>query len=351
MVEWHRASPENRKALTVQRQIDKPNNDVDMGMENDVQRGDQVYEDGVRVDPDGAIEEDANEQPTGILASDDRGTLPHSAVVTGAISAEEHVQEVLRELERPPDAEEDSEIKEEHAGVDLSGFREIIEPDADGDGDQDADGDDNGDDGDEFRQEANLLSMINDESVRPEDASVIGMDVDPVTSQAKARNQRLKALRAPLLDKVNLSSTVIDLKHLSLVDPVFDNQEKGSTGLLTYDPVKLPDLFPDLVTFGPFMSRDDSKGKPDKRVDETTNLGKVTYTSRLMDIKPVLLSTLQPGEKRRHGEWVDLGEFYPAEDSNTELKPTEFYMPSPPGQLPLKRRDVCGRPDRLTSFL
>ncbi|KAG8879824.1 chromatin modification- protein VID21 [Tulasnella sp. 331] len=339
VVEWHRASPEDKIALTVQRQIGKPDHDVDMGVENDVRRDDHVFEEAMHVEPDKALDERVDEQPAIATASEKRGVPPDSVAVAGAISAEEHVQEVLRELERPAEAEDDSQIKEEQAGVDLSGFRETDEPDADGDGDQDADGDDNGDDGDDFRHEANLLSMINDESVRPKGALAVGMDVDPqATSQAKARNQRLKALRRPLLDKINSSSTVIDLTNLSLAEPISNNLEHPSAGLLTYDPVKLPDLFPDLATFGPFMSRDDSKGKPDKRVDETTSLGKVTYASRLMDIKPVLLSTIQPGEKRRHGEWVDLGEFYPAEDSNTELRPTEFHMPPPPALFMSQRR-------------
>ncbi|KAG8980755.1 chromatin modification- protein VID21 [Tulasnella sp. JGI-2019a] len=342
VVEWHRASPEEKAVLTIRRRID--NSDQDLTVLNDVRQDDQVFEDALRVEPDEVPEDDVEEQPTAVpIVTEDVDMEPDAVDGTGAVAAEEQVQEVLRELERPPkvETEEDSRIKEEQAGVDLSGFRETADPDADGDGDQDADGDDNADadDADEFRQEANLLSMINDDGVRPEGASAFGMDIDPQsTSQAKARSQRSKALRAPLLDSLSLSSTMIDLSKMHLASSTPGEEAQEAPGLVTYDPVKLPDLFPDFATFGPFMSRDDAKGKLDKRVDETTSLGKVTYVSRLMDVKPVLLSTLQPGKKWKRGEWDDLGEYYPADDSNTELKPAEFYMPSPPALFMSQRR-------------
>lgn len=379
--DWHRASPEEKLAMMVRRprggyEDDARMHEADEGGSEDP-RGDargigiaaEPREEPDHLPPEAAAQpideaSDANKalpRPQTDLADEFMGD-PSVEDGAGAPSAADQVQDVLTELERPPEEEGASEIKEEQAGVDLSSYRAHTTTDMDADGEGDQDGDQDGDenengggdaDADDFKQEANILRMINSAGASgmggtggmDVDADVdVDMDVDnpQPTSQTKVRNQRLKALRAPLLDQIDLTDTVINLTNLRLATG--DGEESSSMGaLLSYDSVRLPDLFPELATFGPFVTRgDSSRGssgttttKPDKRTDETTSMGKITYTSRLMDVKPVLISTLQPGKKRKVGEWDDLGEYYPADDSNAELKPTEYYMPSPPRECPL----------------
>lgn len=323
VADWHLASPEEKVRLTVCRLTWKTEKDME---DVDMEKGGDAVVPEARTEPDDeeepVNEEESTIQPTEV--QEPSADVVEAALGTGGIPAEEHVQEVLLELERPKEEEEDVVIKEEQSGVDLSAFRETGNGD-DGEGDQDdADGDGEGDgDGEAFREEANLMGLINDEATRPGSS---GMDVE--IQQKKAQAQRLRAIRIPLLEKIDAATTTVDLANLSLNEGTETYGEDG--GFLSHGVVQLPDLFPDLLTFGPFAPRNESRGKPDKRIDETTSLGRVTYVSRLMDAKPVLLSTLQPAKKHRRGGWEDVAEFYPGDDSNPELKPTEFFMPSPP---------------------
>ncbi len=96
-----------------------------------------------------------------------------------------------------------------------------------------------------------------------------------------------------------------------------------SSDLIESDP-SLEDLFPDLPVYAPPLPHD---VKSDKRMDESTQwAGRLVHTSRLMDIRPVLVSTLQPS-KNRHpsGKWdhIDDGTMY------DELTEYEEWMQAP----------------------
>lgn len=64
-------------------------------------------------------------------------------------------------------------------------------------------------------------------------------------------------------------------------------------------------LFPELPKFEPPAAPD--RGKLDKRWDDGSlnQLPRLTQISRMLDAKPVLVSTLEPAKNRAHGRWKD----------------------------------------------
>lgn len=74
----------------------------------------------------------------------------------------------------------------------------------------------------------------------------------------------------------------------------------------------LEELFPDLTAYAPPVPPTDDR--VEQRIDQSTSwASRLTHTSRLMDVRPVLVSTLQPS-KNRHpsGRWdhIDDGTMY-----------------------------------------
>ncbi len=105
------------------------------------------------------------------------------------------------------------------------------------------------------------------------------------------------AARKPILN-LSLTSGLVDLgevPHLtgSIPTPVEPELET---------PPSLIDLFPDLAVYsGPIPSVEE---KIHKRLDEGHTSGhRVAHTSRLMDIRPVLVSSLQPARNTLDGTW------------------------------------------------
>lgn len=76
----------------------------------------------------------------------------------------------------------------------------------------------------------------------------------------------------------------------------------------------LQELFGDITAYVPPTPLSPSlhaQGKIDRRIDDATaSGGKLAHTSRLMDIRPVLVSTLNPGRKRKGERWDDLSDLW-----------------------------------------
>lgn len=98
-----------------------------------------------------------------------------------------------------------------------------------------------------------------------------------------------------------------------------------TSNLPTYTPhspelssLVLSDLFGDIALYTmptPLTESQILAGRVDRRIDDaTTSGGKLAHTSRLLDVKPVLVSTLQPS-KRRRDEWEDLSDLWGVEET------------------------------------
>lgn len=315
VADWHRASPDERREMTIMWR--KPEFTKDAEME-DRPNGDEPLEIEAREEPDVVPEEETDaappEEPPNVPEDDIPAEVVEGAgAESGAMAAADAIQEL----------ETRREIKEEAVAVDLSAFRgaqSAEAEDADGEADQDGDGEEGDED---FKQ--SMLGLI--EEQEPNDP-VAGPSTAARTD-AKAQADQVLALRRSLLTQINPTDTVIELSELTA------NLALEQSATLKSAPIKLPDFFPELAPYGPFMSMNDSKGgKVDKRVEETSSAGKLTYASRMFDVRPVLVSTLQPAKKHKFGEWDDLAEYYPADDTNQEMKPNEFYLPPPARESP-----------------
>lgn len=118
------------------------------------------------------------------------------------------------------------------------------------------------------------------------------------------------AVRKPLLD-IDPSAVVVDIKSLI-------SQQAAAKNVAVPEDVILADLFPDLSVYtGPVMN----ENKVEKRSDESA--GRLTHTTRLMDIRPVIVSSIQPSLTRRpDGKWqhIDQGFLHEPEDDLEEFR-------------------------------
>ena len=85
----------------------------------------------------------------------------------------------------------------------------------------------------------------------------------------------------------------------------------------------LQELFGDIAPYVPPTPLSPSlhaQGKIDRRIDDATaSGGKLAHTSRLMDIRPVLVSTLNPGRKRKGERWDDLSDLWGGSEDLRDL--------------------------------
>ncbi|KAG8949042.1 chromatin modification- protein VID21 [Tulasnella sp. 424] len=341
---WHRASPEERRAMCVQwrppviEDVPEAEDTARTAQQEplDLEARDDEPEDTTSGQREAPLEDaemssvpmDEQDEP-----KDDSGELG-----AGADPETSNAAETLKQLDAQPAPSEEPHIKEEAMAVDFSAFRAGGSEDAEGEGEQDGDGEDGDGEAEDIKD--SIMGMIQDPFDTAPDNEAANGDKPSGSSGgsgnkagATIKVQHAQSLRAPLLQDLGTTDTILDLAkltdNLSLDPPAPSSNDSGPSGLREQPAIKLPDLFPELTAYGPFVSAAELKGKLDKRIDETNN-GKLTYVSRLFDIKPILISTLQPAKKRKLEGWDDLAEFYPADDTVQELRPAEFYLPPPP---------------------
>ncbi|KAG8903420.1 chromatin modification- protein VID21 [Tulasnella sp. 403] len=327
VLDWHNADAEERANMCVKWRPPEVEQDEGMEMHKNPQEPLQpeprMESDLLPDQPDQTNAED-NFNTVVQLAADDEDT-GDSMVGAGIDPSSVNAAETLNEMQAP---EDEMVIKEEAPGVDLSAFRTAESADADdadGDADQDGEVEDAAEgEADDFKPESLLQDP--DDHTRPTGKPTQQPNTQ-VPSSEQTRSHHLKSVRTSFLENVSANETIIDLTKLTESLSLIPSEQPN--GLREHEPIKLPDLFPELATYGPFVSAADLRGRPDKRIEETTSLGKISYASRFLDVKPVLVSTLQPAKKRKFGEWDDLVEFFPADDTNQEIRPTEYYLPAP----------------------
>lgn len=121
----------------------------------------------------------------------------------------------------------------------------------------------------------------------------------------------LHSVRAPVFS-MDIGATVVSPSSLvASVDPDSVGQMLGIdpqevSALLESEEMTASKLFPELPLYDS-PSLPDPTGKSDRRWDEgSLNLPpRLTHVSRLLDAKPILVSTLAPSKNRARGRWIE----------------------------------------------
>lgn len=130
----------------------------------------------------------------------------------------------------------------------------------------------------------------------------------PITEEAfKAISSTVRTT----LQDANLSSLTLDMST------IFDPATFGDH-TTDYSLALLSDLFGEVTPYALPVPLDENAimaGKLDRRIDDaTTSSGKLAHTSRLLDVRPVLISTLEPAIKRKGDGWADMNDLWGSED-------------------------------------
>ncbi|MCO5588322.1 hypothetical protein L7F22_042277 [Adiantum nelumboides] len=122
------------------------------------------------------------------------------------------------------------------------------------------------------------------------------------------------SIRAPIFSLGVIATTVSPVALLEHTDSNalaemlgISSHELGDR--ITLDQLNLSALFPELPLFDAPAAPQSGKG--DRRWDDGSlnQAPRLTHVSRLMDSKPVLVSTLQPARNRSHEKWKEDGEW------------------------------------------
>jgi hypothetical protein len=124
-------------------------------------------------------------------------------------------------------------------------------------------------------------------------------------------------IRKPILD-VDRTTLGVDIKTIL--------ESSNDDDVDIPDNVGLDDIFPDLAVFGPLTVP--AAGKVEKRLDESS--GRLAHVSRLFDIRPIMLTSLNPSRNRApDGRWMDAnGPLYDLEDDLNEPSRDEMQNSS-----------------------
>ncbi|PWN35071.1 uncharacterized protein FA14DRAFT_160390 [Meira miltonrushii] len=309
------------------------------------------------------------------------------------------------------DAEEDVAMEEDPKGKDAAITEEDqdavaeavddavadIDADADADGEEDAPGEDDmdaeGEDDDGEVEAATGLLVDSDKPDEP--VEVVHKDLPPahmpaltndahqkdqipsnVSDPAKQGVSGIKAesnnknatltsedipinvaasIRAPIFSLGVVATTVSPVTLLEHTDSNalaemlgISTDELGER--ITLDQLNLSSLFPELPLFDAPAAPQFGKG--DRRWDDGSlnQAPRLTHVSRLMDSKPVLVSTLQPARNRAHERWREEGEWNLAAqmaDPSKGVAPEVLDAPPVPGSVLFTRKS--NKPSRDTS--
>lgn len=163
------------------------------------------------------------------------------------------------------------------------------------------------------------------------------------------------SIRAPIFSLGVVATTVSPVTLLEHTDSNalaemlgISTHELGER--ITLDQLSLSALFPELPLFDAPAAPQFGKG--DRRWDDGSlnQAPRLTHVSRLMDSKPVLVSTLQPARNRAHERWREEGEWNLAAqmaDPSKGVAPEVLDAVPPPGSVLFTRKS--NKPSRDTS--
>jgi hypothetical protein len=177
---------------------------------------------------------------------------------------------------------------------------------------------------------AQAASILAPGATGQNDTLALEADDVPVIDQHQAFVAAAPAVRKPLLD-IDASAVVVDIKSIL-------EQQAAAKNVVVPDDVVLADLFPDLSVYsGPMMNAN----KVEKRSDESA--GRLTHTTRLMDIRPVIVSSIKPSMTRRpDGKWeqVDQGFLHEPEDDLEEFRFDPAAFPARKSGLSIRSTEL-----------
>jgi len=132
-------------------------------------------------------------------------------------------------------------------------------------------------------------------------------------------------LRAPIFAKGVDVFVVTPTELLTSVDPhaaavALGQDDSDAASRLEGEELSLDKLFPELPTFAglaPLSAADKQERRPD---EGSYHHNRLTHVTRLLESKPVLVSTLNPAKNRMRGEWTEGSEWTLAADSADPLK-------------------------------
>lgn len=131
--------------------------------------------------------------------------------------------------------------------------------------------------------------------------------------------QNLIALRAPVFE-LGVDATMVDPRALSNVDD-------ASIAL------SLSALFPDLPVYSDFLLASDPQ--MDKRIEDSSAWsGRLSHVTKLLESKPLLVSTVQPGRTRTTRGWEPATSVY-LDDSKEMVDAREIVPNTSSGDVPL----------------
>ena len=145
------------------------------------------------------------------------------------------------------------------------------------------------------------------------------------------------AIRAPIFSLDTTATTVSPWSLLEHLDPQTSAALMRMDDAPSIDPEQLDfdKLFPELPPYAPPNASDDPASQ--KRLDESqAQSTRLVHVSRLLDAKPILVSTLDPARYRENGHWVDTSEWAERMPHAPEVSPP-YVAGVPPGSLLFSR--------------
>ncbi|KAJ9112645.1 hypothetical protein QFC19_000665 [Naganishia cerealis] len=127
-------------------------------------------------------------------------------------------------------------------------------------------------------------------------------------------------IRKPILD-VDRTTLGVDVKAI-----LETSNPQADDSIDIPENVGLDDIFPDLAVFGPLTVP--AADKVERRLDESS--GRLAHVSRLLDIRPIMLTSLNPSRNRApDGRWMDAnGPMYDLADDLNEPSHEEMQHSS-----------------------
>lgn len=204
----------------------------------------------------------------------------------------------------------------------------------------------------EDRPAAHMPALSSDVPEPEKDEGTTGVkteatDKDVTLSEQQLPMSLVSTVRAPIFD-IDVATTTVSpwtlLEH-SDTDALAEMLGISSQDLgekVNLDQFNISTLFPELPLYSA-PGHPDESGKTERRWDDGSlnQAPRLTHVSRLMDTKPLLVSTLQPSKNRKHGQWVEDSEWMIAAQVANPTKgvsPEDIEASSVPGSVLFARK-------------